>query len=96
MPEEEKKTMEEALRTLPSRPLREKYWSEIGIEEKVERMRREVKSLKSFMHVLSDKIDRLLEHSHLEGKIVIPLDRYGRGGEENAFSAGGKKDDVYF
>lgn len=81
-----------------SRPGREKYWSELAIEEKIERMRIQIKSLQSQVGHLDRKIDQLLEHSHSGGKIVIPLARhdvYG-GKEEVRMRSGEGKEDVYF
>ena len=75
---------------------REKYWSEVTIEEKIERTRREVKSLQSQINFVSRKVDQLLEHFHAEGKIIIPLNRYDDNPKEESRSRGIGKDEVYF
>ena len=89
--------MEKELSVEKDRPCREKYWSELSIEEKIERTRNQVKSLQSQIGHLDQKIDQLLEHAHFDGKIVITLDRYGHGGDkEEGRIRGSGKDDVYF
>jgi hypothetical protein len=61
---------------------REKYWSELTMEEKIERMRKEVKNLQRSIHGFEDSIQLLrLRHGH-------------GGGEERGRGPG--KDDVYF
>ena len=79
-----------------SGPCREKYWSEISIEEKIERMRKEVKSLQREIRSLGDLLQNLSEHNHLNNEIVMPL-RSRRGhGEGEQMGRGPGKDDVYF
>ncbi len=76
---------------------RERYWSEIGVEEKIERVRRRIKSLQGYFNGLSDLFNALEDHSHFEGKLMIPFNRRrwtketGEGGMR-----GPGKDDVYF
>lgn len=59
---------------------REKYWNEITTDEKVERMRNEVKRA---LRQIDDQWTRLhkmteifRKHNHLEGKLVSQVDEY--------------------
>ena len=75
---------------------KEKYWSELDMHEKIERMRGQVKSLQREIRSLNESIRNLSEHNHLNNEIVIPIrSRHGYGeGEEMRKGPG--KDDVYF
>jgi len=52
---------------------REKYWGELGLEEKVERMRQVVKQQGATISFLSTQGSRLGQHQHKDGHIVVPL-----------------------
>lgn len=66
-------------------PMREKYWSELGIEEKVERMR-------SIVRRQGDQLDRIetefhslrrqfANHEHnAKSEVVLPIDPGSKGG----------------
>jgi len=57
---------------------REKYWSELQLEEKIERMRKMVKILMREVGELNDTIAKLRKHSHLDsGEIVVKWDADG-------------------
>jgi hypothetical protein len=76
---------------------REKYWSELTTDEKVERMREQVKNLIRIVDRLDYKLNLLLRHSHHEGGVTIPIDEC----REAIGAIGGRvkpenKDDVYF
>lgn len=59
-------------------PSREKYWKELSIEEKIERMRwvvtTRLEQLERQVDRLAEKLDRLELHEHGARGIVIPLD----------------------
>jgi conjugal transfer/entry exclusion protein len=75
---------------------REKYWSELTTEERVERMREQVKNLQREIRSLGNLIQNLSEHNHLNNEIVMPL-RSRRGLEKTEQTRRGPgKDDVYF
>ncbi len=62
----------------PDACAREKYWNELGIEEKVERMRWAVKHrldrLERLVRSLDEKVTKLEQHEHGgQGRLVIPL-----------------------
>jgi hypothetical protein len=77
---------------------REKYWSELTTDEKVERMRNEVKDLIRLVVQLDYRLRLLFRHSHSEGRITAPIDEIRA---EVIGSMGGEvepsmNDDVYF
>lgn len=55
----------------------EKYWSEIGVEEKIERMRGVVKRIESQLQNAYRLINELLKHSHNPhtGEVTSKLDK---------------------
>jgi len=56
-------------------PSRQKYWVELTADEKIERMRGEVKSLKIMVNSLNDFIQLLLDHGHgHNGKVMTTVD----------------------
>ncbi len=64
------------------RVLRNKMWHELTVEEKVERMRGQVKyhlsELERSNFQLRKKVEKLMKHSHLpSGQIVSLLEPYG-------------------
>jgi hypothetical protein len=77
-------------------PMREKYWSEIDESEKVERIRREVKTLIMRVDRLMNKMERIESHSHLDGELVVPLRSNIIESERPNRSHGPNTDDVYF
>jgi len=83
----------------PERPMtgRDKFWSEIGIDEKIERMRRMVKAVQQENNSLRKTIHDFQNHSHLEGRIVIPVGHGGYfEGAEMQIGGGPRNDEVYF
>ena len=58
---------------------REKYWSELAIEEKIERMRGVVKNLQSEQEETHDLLRKLIAHKHLGDSIVVDFHN-GLGG----------------
>lgn len=57
------------------KPMRQKYWSELDGQEKVERMREQVKYLQEDIRRLSVLVDKLRGHSHHEnGQLLISLE----------------------
>ena len=52
---------------------RQAHWSEIDYLEKIERIRREVKRLQAQVVSLSKLVNKLEEHRHQEGQLVVPL-----------------------
>ena len=77
-------------------PMREKYWSELDVDEKIERIRKEVKALMSSRTNFFNRINELEEHSHDKmGDVVVKI--HGRyGGSESLGKIGQYDDDVYF
>lgn len=76
---------------------REKYWSELTDMEKIERLRKEIKFLKSLNGSLIGDNRKLLQHKHLpNGDICVEIrnsDGYLLG--ESLSPLGENKDDVY-
>jgi len=77
---------------------RPKYWSELNSDEKIERMRDEVKMLKSQSQNFVNKMNRLENHEHSpSGKILTPYNQ--NSGLGIAMSSGGiisNPNEVYF
>jgi len=74
---------------------REKFWSEVDADEKCRRLRKQVKRLETEITSLSKLIAGLLDHEHLNGRILQPL--YGMGNGNTGFATNyNDKDDVYF
>ena len=61
-------------------PKREKYWSELTPDEKIERMREQVKieqaRVRTMIQTLTDLRNNFVLHSHHDGKILLLLN-YG-------------------
>ena len=75
----------------PTSPMRQKYWSELSLPEKVERMREQVRHLQDEDERRGQMIYRLQNHEHLaSGLAAVPL--------KGEFYAGRRPDgdDVYF
>ena len=77
-------------------PCREKYWSELNADEKIKRMREQVRYLERRLEGMSRKIDNLGNHNHLEGKIVVPFNSYESTSEKAGQTRNTNPDDVYF
>ena len=78
--------------------MREKYWGELDDQGKIERLRQEVKHLKSQNRELMAGMEQLLKHTHdHSGKPVIPIEPHGYHGHLHGSGSGrGEgKDDVY-
>ena len=73
-------------------PQRNKHWSELTSDEKIERLREIVKRLESQNSNLRETVDNLREHQHIDGTIVIPMKRHYSGD----VCEGMPSDDVYF
>jgi len=52
---------------------REKYWKELDVNEKIERMREVVKRLQLAVEKLSNSYLQLERHDHLDSQVVIRL-----------------------
>ena len=73
-------------------------WEDLTTEEKIERMREEIKKTLNYqfqtLSGIARRLGALEEHGHLEGKIVSPINRgFGSGtcsGEQMAKRADGK------
>lgn len=77
---------------------REKYWGELTADEKIERMRSEVKRLKTATEVTKVLVEELLAHEHgargeVLTRITSELAMRGLGPRERWL---GKKDDEVF
>jgi len=82
-----------------TKPCREKYWSEVGIEEKVERMRQVIKQKDRTLSELWGIVEQLRTHVHAQhdGRILYDpgQSRYGMvAGDERRRHE--KDDEVYF
>jgi len=77
-------------------PSRQKYWSELKSDEKIERLREQVKSVQYRQQGMEELLQRLNNHSHLpDGSIVVPL--HGDYPQQVHGSLRWEKDDeVYF
>ena len=74
---------------------RAKYWNELDDSEKIERMRQEVKHLVNRINTLTEKIDELFDHRHMEdGTLCKQLERYGLRTAEKVPTA--KEGEEYF
>lgn len=76
----------------PHGPSRDKYWKELTVEEKVERMRINVKSMQHEVRTLQDDVETIFKHAHdKDGKLVIIMnkeDRYQLRQRVNALGTG--------
>ncbi len=54
-----------------------KGWEDLTTEEKMERIRRQVKSLQMSNAKLQTLVEKLMKHEHLNGELVMPLKQYG-------------------
>ncbi len=51
----------------------EKYWSEIDETEKCRRLRRVVKGLQREVRALTQVVEKLTTHQHVDGSLYVPL-----------------------
>lgn len=87
---------------------REKYWKELSIEEKIERMRVVVKEeMRSSTHLdelLNQVMFEFEKHEHHDGKILLPMRTANNDFMRTDYSPGRKRhigkpvnpDEVYF
>ncbi len=73
---------------------RQKYWSEIDDQEKIRRLREEVKQLKRRFENIASIVDKLSDHDHADGKVVTPL--HSRFGQAESDGSRGDGDEAYF
>lgn len=80
-----------------SKPSRERYWSELELEAKVERMRQIVKEKNQMMSALWDAVEQLRTHVHSQhdGRILHDPGRFGYGASTGE-RLQTKKDNVVF
>jgi len=52
-------------------PMREKYWKECSQEEKIERMRKEVKRINMRLDRALIGLEKLMRHAHLRNELVF-------------------------
>jgi len=76
-------------------PERSKWWSELDLEEKTARLRRRVRQIEEDLRGLRDNIWKLGEHTHGDGKILVPMDTYA-GLTMDFIDEDEVDDDVYF
>ncbi len=56
--------------------LQNKKWADCSVEEKLEKVREELIQLQyntTAIHNVSNEVQKLKEHTHADGKVVIPL-----------------------
>jgi len=76
---------------------REKYWSELSIEEKLERTRRMVNITREENNRLSALVSTLRQHIHVENEMFFKEERsIGMVNMEFRAIPGKDPDDVYF
>jgi hypothetical protein len=88
---DEKPVNEEMIRGLDAKlsaltPVRDKRWDECGIEEKVERLRQELRGFRWWRDQVERRTQHFEEHQHdAFGNIVIPLrSKHGYGMEASS------------
>ncbi len=74
---------------------REKFWKELSIEEKIERMRNAVKGIDANLSATRTVLRKIEKHSHQDNKLVIPFEDDHCGGMVGRIR-GDKPDEVYF
>lgn len=81
---------------------REKYWKELSIEEKIERLREVVKQRDYKIQELESEVLRLKadfpEHAHQDGKVMTPVSprQFNLGQVGMAIGARLRKEEEYF
>jgi len=79
-----------------SKPTRQKYWSELDADEKIERMRDVVRDLKESLSGSNKNWDNFRNHKHnKEGEPVVEK-RLAYGGDVCERAERKKNDEVYF
>lgn len=79
---------------------REKYWGELSVEEKVERIRTVVKQMQYHHNLINEQVDMLEHkfenHQHQDKEVVMPLKRgfLDRSGLDRPFPT--NSNDQYF
>ena len=82
---------------LSEMPHREKWWSELTSDEKIERMRQVLKNIQTDLQFFHGRVENLMRHDHSNQKIVVPLEERGYGAVNVGRSLQGEKpDDVWF
>lgn len=69
---------------------RDKNWDELTTDEKIERMRGEVKVLQNRVKELIGKVNSLEDHDHKDGKMILPF-RGGHGGYITESESSGRR-----
>jgi len=54
---------------------REKYWEELSSEEKIEKLGNIIEKQERYIDHLGDRLNLFNEHDHINGKLVVPLNR---------------------
>lgn len=86
---------------------RQKYWKELDIEEKIERMREVMKSNMYFQEANTERINKISNHFYKhqhdsKGDMMAPLKEYGDDSYSLSNKIGGKiglginNDEIYF
>ena len=100
--------MDEQLMDKTIRPSREKFWKELSIEEKIERMRQQIKMTQYQETDTRETVMRLSEnfngHTHADGKICVnlnvayahPMQEVSRGYRGGMLGKSENPDEVYF
>ena len=91
-------------RLLGDSAMRPKYWKELTADEKIERLREELKNTQRQLRNtvrLSDKLLHIVyEHHHVNDILMLPAirhDQYGLAGEDSCLkSSSANPDEVYF
>lgn len=101
---------DEASQACENRAVREKYWRELGVEEKLERMRQVLHQRGHQIDELERRLDtaanQFQSHKHVDGQVVIPTpgqhpaEHYGYIGGGNRYARLGattkNSEDFYF
>lgn len=82
------------------KPMRQKYWSELDDHGRIERMRQEIRHLKSQNKQIIESMRQLLIHVHnKDGKPLLPIEPAFGSQLHGYFTGSGEaasNDDVYF
>lgn len=67
---------------------REPYWDELPIEKKIEEVKEAISRLMNLSEQTEILVERLSEHSHLDGRILVPFSSKTRerGGRRRLFN----------
>jgi hypothetical protein len=91
----------------PGEPSREKYWSELTSDERVERLRQVIKSLQYRHDYTNEDMIKMQNHFYkhqhdAKGALIAPLTQYDGGlggslmGQVGVPTKGGNPNEVYF